>query len=500
MKKYKKPKKFDYNVIVIGAGSAGLVTSYIAATLKAKVALVEKHKMGGDCLNTGCVPSKALIRSAKILSYSKRAKEFGFQSSQVNFNFTEVMERVQNVIKKVEPHDSVERYSSLGVNCITGSAKILSPYEVQIDNQKILTTKAIVIATGAKPFVPPFKGLDQIKYLTSDNIWNLRKQPKKMIVLGGGPIGVELAQSFQRLGTQVTIVEKNSQIMNREDQDVSQAIEKRFISEGVKILTNHSAQSFETESTLEGEKKFLVCEHQGQTHRLEFDEVLIALGRKSSVEGFGLEELGVELTDRKTIKADEFLTATYKNIFVCGDVTGPYSFTHTAAHQAYYACINALFRPYTNFIPPPFNKNFKVDYSVIPWATYTDPEIATVGLTENTAKKQGISYELTTYGLDDLDRAIADSEDHGFVKVLTVPGKDKILGATIVGNHASDLIGEFITAMKHGFGLNSILATIHIYPTMSEANKYLAGKWKRARKLEGVLSKLEKFHNWRRGS
>lgn len=495
MKSYRKPKRFDYNLLVIGAGSGGLVSSYIAATLKARVGLIERHKMGGDCLNTGCVPSKALIRSAKMMAYAKRARDFGFKSATIDYDFAEVMERVQNVIKKVEPHDSVERYRSLGVECIIGEAKILSPYEVQV-NREIFTTRAIIVATGAGPFVPPIPGLDQIRFLTSDNIWEIRQQPKRLLVLGGGPIGSELAQSFQRLGSQVILVERSPRIMAREDKEVSELVMKKFKSEGMEILTNHTAKGFQSN----GGQKILVAEHKGEEKKVAFDEVLVALGRRANVRGFGLEDLGVELTERGTVKANDFLATNYKNIFVCGDVVGPYQFTHTAAHQAYYASINALFSPFTYMVPSPFNRNLKVDYSVVPWATYTDPEVATVGLTETSAKEQGVDYEISHYGIDDLDRAIADSEDHGFIKVLTKPGTDRILGATIAGYHASDLIGEFIAAMKNSFGLNSILGTIHIYPTMAEANKYLAGEWKKARKPEGALRFLEKFFRWRRGA
>ena len=490
---YKKPKSFDYNLICIGAGSAGLVSSYIAAQVKAKVALIEKHKMGGDCLNTGCVPSKALIKSAKVMALAKRGPEFGFKSITVDYDFAQVMERIQRVIKKVEPHDSIERYSELGVDCITGAAKIISPWEVEV-NGKIITSRALIIATGARPFVPPITGLDKVDYLTSDNIWNLRQKPKKMIVLGGGPIGSELAQSFNRLGVEVHLVERSARIMAREDEDVSQAVMKKFVKEGMKVHVNSQAKEIKNENG----KKTLIAETPDGDKEIEFDEIIVALGRRANTTGFGLEDLGVKLTDRGTIEVDEFLRTNYSNIYVCGDVAGPYQFTHTAAHQAYYACVNALFNPLLKFIPPPFNKSFKVDYSVIPWATYTDPEVATVGLTETSAKEAGINYELVTYGIDDLDRAIAEEEDHGFVKVLVKPGTDQILGATIVAFNASDLITEFIAAMKNGFGLNAILGTIHIYPTMSEANKYLAGNWKRKHKPEKVLNYLEKFHKWLR--
>ena len=486
MKRYKKPKHYQYNLVVIGAGSAGLVSAYIAAAVKAKVALIEKHKMGGDCLNTGCVPSKALIRSAKMLNYAKRAQDFGFKNTTVDFDFAAVMERVQSVIKKVEPHDSVARYTGLGVDCYEGEAKILSPYEVQV-NGKTLTTKNIVVATGARPAVPPIEGLHQVDYLTSDTVWELREKPKRLLVLGGGPIGSELAQTFQRLGSHVTIVERSTGVLSREDDDVSQLVMQSFYNDGISVLANYQAVRFEVNGT----SSSLLCKHQhtGEETAVEFDRVLIALGRRANVSGFGLEELGVRLSDKGMVAVDEFLRTNYPNIYACGDVAGPYQFTHTASHQAWYVAGNALFSPF---------KKFKANYSVIPWATYTDPEVARVGLSEKEAQRKGVAYELTTYRIDDLDRAIADSEDHGLVKVLTVPGKDKILGVTIVGSHAGDLIAEYVLAMTHGIGLNKILGTIHIYPTMAEANKYVAGNWKKAHKPEQLLQWVQKFHAWRR--
>ena len=484
LKGIKKPDSFDYNMIVIGAGSGGLVTSLIAAAVNAKVALIEKHKMGGDCLNTGCVPSKALIRSAKIASYANRATDFGFKSAKVEFDFADVMERVQNVIKKIEPHDSVERFTGLGVEVYEAEAKIISPYEVEV-NGETLTTKNIVIATGARPFVPSIPGLEEIGYLTSDTVWDIRKQPKRLVVLGGGPIGCELAQAFQRLGSEVTLIQRSSRIMLREDEEISEIVTERFRKEGVNVLLEHDAIRFEKH----GDDKFVICKHGDEDVKIQFDEVLIALGRAANVSGFGLESLDVKLTNRGTIEANEFLQTNYPNIYVCGDVTGPFQFTHTASHQAWYAAVNSLFSPF---------KKFKVDYSVIPWATFTDPEVARVGLNELEAKEQGIAYEISEYGIDDLDRAIADSEAHGVVKVLTVPGKDKILGVTIVGSHAGDLIAEYVTAMKHGFGMNKILGTIHIYPTFTEANKFAAGNWKKAHKPEKLLRWVRKYHEWRR--
>jgi len=484
MGRFQRPTSFDYNLVVIGAGSAGLVTSYIAAAVNAKVALIERNKMGGDCLNTGCVPSKALIRSAKMLSYAARAKDFGFHSARFDFDFKEVMERVQRVIEKVEPHDSVERYTGLGVDVIEGDARVRSPYEIEV-NGRTITTRNVVIATGAVPFVPPIKGLSDVNYLTSDSIWDIRKLPEKLVVLGGGPIGCELSQVFARFGSTVTQVEQNSAIMGREDPEISEMVRKKFESEGINVLTEHSA----VEVIVEGDEKILVCDHKGEKVQVEFDEILVAVGRVANTRGFGLEDIGVEISKRGTIEKDEFLRTTVPNIFCAGDVAGPYQFTHTAAHQAWYASVNSLFGKL---------KMFKTDYRVIPWATFTDPEVARVGLNETDAREKGIKYDVTTYGIDDLDRAIADSEDHGIVKVLTVPGKDKILGVTIVGSHAGDIIAEYILAMKHGLGLNKILGTIHIYPSMAEANKFAAGEWKKAHAPETILNWIGRYHQWMR--
>ncbi|WP_321393190.1 FAD-dependent oxidoreductase [uncultured Desulfuromusa sp.] len=482
---YQKPQKFDYNLVVLGAGSGGLVSSYIAATVKAKVALIEKHKMGGDCLNTGCVPSKALLRSAKMLSYAKRAKEFGFETTKVDFDFAQVMERVQQKIAQIEPHDSIDRYTSLGVEVIEGEAKISSPWTVTV-NGKVLTTKSIIIATGAKPFVPPIKGLDQINYLTSDNLWSLRELPKKLVVLGGGPIGSEMTQAFARLGSHVTQIEMASRIVAREDPEVGEYLQQQFTSEGIQVLTQHRAQ----EVRIENDQKWLVCEHQGETVEIEFDQILIAVGRQANVTGFGLEELGVKISPRGTVSSNPFLQTNFPNIFCAGDVTGPYQFTHTAAHQAWYAAVNALFGQF---------KSFKVDNRVIPWCTFTDAEVARVGLNETEAQEQNIPFEVTRYGIDDLDRAIADSEDRGWIKVLTKPGTDKILGVTIVGSHAGDLLAEYVLAMKYKLGLNKILGTIHTYPTLAEMNKFAAGEWKKAHAPEKLLAWIEKYHTWRRG-
>jgi dihydrolipoamide dehydrogenase len=488
-RQWHKPERFDNNLVVIGAGSGGLVTAYIAAAVKAKVTLIEKHKMGGDCLNTGCVPSKALIRSAKWLSHLKRSEEFGIKQASAEFDFADIMERVQSVIKTVEPHDSIERYTELGVNVIEGEAKIVSPWEVQIktaDGLQVLSTRSIVIAAGARPFVPPIPGIDTIGFLTSDTIWNLRALPQRLLILGGGPIGSELTQSFARFGSRVTMVEMAPRLLMREDPEVSKAVMARFKREGVDLRLEHTAREF----IVENGEKILIAEHQGKPVKIPFDQVLVAIGRAANINGYGVEELGITLSPRKTIATNGFQETNYPNIYAVGDVAGPYQFTHTAAHQAWYAAVNALFGQF---------KKFRTDYSVIPWSTFTDPEVARVGLNEQDAKEQGIPYEVVTYGIDDLDRAIADGEAHGFVKVLTRPGKDKILGVTIVGEHAGDLIAEFVLAMKNGIGLNKMLGTIHIYPTLAEANKYAAGVWKRAHAPQGLLRWLERLHAWRRG-
>ncbi len=481
---HRKPRRFDYNLVVIGAGSAGLVCSYIAAAVKAKVALIEKDKLGGDCLNTGCVPSKALIRSAKMLTYAKRAREFGFEMAEVDFDFAAVMERVQQVVKKVEPHDSAERYTGLGVEVIAGKAEITSPWSVEV-NGRTLITRSIIIATGARPFVPPIKGLEQIDYLTSDNVWDLRELPRKLVVLGGGPIGCELTQAFARFGSQVTQIEMLPRIMSREDPEVSKFIQQKFEREGISVLTGHAAK----EVILVDGQAVLVCEHQGDTVEVEFSHLLVAVGRQANVAGFGLEELGVRLSERGTVAVDPLLATNVPNIFCAGDVAGPYQFTHAASHQAWYATVNALFGSF---------KSFKVDYRVIPWATFTDAEVARVGLSETEATERKIAFEVTRYGVDDLDRAIADSEAYGWVKVLTKPGSDKILGVTIVGHHAGDLLAEYVLAMKHNLGLNKILGTIHIYPTLAEMNKLAAGVWKKEHAPKKLLQWVERFHAWRR--
>jgi pyruvate/2-oxoglutarate dehydrogenase complex dihydrolipoamide dehydrogenase (E3) component/uncharacterized membrane protein YdjX (TVP38/TMEM64 family) len=489
--KWSRPATFDRNLIVIGGGAAGLVSAYISAAVKAKVTLIEADKMGGDCLNYGCLPSKALIKSAKIAHHIRHGDDYGLEAGEPSFSFRKVMARVHRVIATVEPHDSIERYTSLGVEVLAGYASLVDPWTVEVSlndgGSRRLTSRAIVIAAGARPFVPPLPGLDDVGYLTSDTLWStfadLDAAPRRLVVLGGGPIGCELSQAMARLGSEVWQIEMAGRILIREDEEVSAVAEASLAQDGVHVLTGHKA--LRCEKVDEG--KFIIALHEGREIRLAFDALICAVGRSARLQGYGVEELGIP-TER-TVVANEYLQTLYPNIFAAGDVAGPYQFTHTAAHQAWYATVNALFGEF---------RKFRVDYSVIPWTTFIDPEVARVGLNEQEARERNIAVEVTRYGIDDLDRAIADSAAHGFVKVLTVPGKDRILGVTIVGEHGGDLLAEFVLAMKHGLGLNKILSTIHTYPTLSEANKYAAGEWKRAHAPHKLLAWLEKYHNWKR--
>ena len=484
---YRKPKHFDRNLVVIGAGSAGLVSAYIAATVKASVTLIEKGEMGGDCLNTGCVPSKALIRSARLAAEVRKAPELGFSHADAQVDFAAVMERVQRVIKQIEPHDSVERYTGLGVDVITGDARITSPWHVEVNGRSI-STRNIIIAAGARPFVPDLPGLKDMPIVTSDTVWNLREQPRRLLVLGGGPIGCELALAFQQLGSQVIQVERGSRLLPREDADASELVMGSLRKAGIDLRLRHQAETFELRDGVPA----VQCRSldDDSTVDIEFDCVLVALGRVANTSGYGIETLDLTLRDNGTLETNEYLATRFPNVFAVGDVTGPYQFTHAASHQAWYAAVNALFGTF---------RRFKADYRVLPHCTFTDPEVARVGLSETEAQAQGIAFEVTRYGIDDLDRAIADEAVEGFVKVLTVPGRDRILGVTIVGAHAGELIAEYVLAMKYNLGLNKILGTVHSYPTLSEANKYAAGEWKRAHQPERLLQWVARLHAWRRG-
>jgi len=490
LKNYPRPRTFDRNVVVIGAGSGGLVAAYIAAATKASVTLIEKNTMGGDCLNTGCVPSKALLRSAKIRHLARGAQRYGLQNHTLAFDFRDVMQRVKDVIRAIEPHDSVARYTELGVECLAGEASIVSPYRVRVGATE-LTTRNIIVAAGASPLVPRIPGLEGIDYLTSDTLWDLAALPGRLLVLGGGPIGCEIAQAFARLGSAVTLVEMAPRLLIKEDPVVAETLHAVFAEDGITLELNRRAVSFQGSGTGGN----VTCEDAGDGGNpaidIAFDRIVLALGRRPNAQGYGLEELGVTLNDNGGIATDDFMATNFPNIFACGDVSGPFQFTHTAAHQAWYAAVNSLFGQF---------RRFRVDYSVIPWCTFTDPEIARVGLSEQDAIATGVAYETTIYPLDDLDRAIADGVDRGYVRVLTKPGKDQILGVTIVGEHAGDLIAEFVLAMKHGLGLNKILGTIHIYPTLAEANKMAAGAWRRAHLPGWALKVAERYHAFRRRS
>ena len=484
---FNRPKSFDRNLVVIGAGSAGLVSALIAATVKAKVTLVEANKMGGDCLNTGCVPSKALIKSAKVAEQMRHADRYGITPTEPDIPFGQTIERVMQAIRTIEPHDSVERYTGLGVDVVEGYGKVVDPWTVEIARKdgvtQRLTTRGIVIAAGAEPFVPPIPGLEQSNYLTSDTMWDafakMEHAPARIAVLGGGPIGCELSQALARLGSRVTQVEMAERVLGREDDEVSALAQASLEASGVEVLTGHRAARVEPGR--------LIADRDDSEVAIEFDVLIVAVGRAARLTGYGLEDIGIDTT--KTVVTDDFLATRFPNIYAAGDVAGPYQFTHTASHQAWFASVNALFGQF---------KRFKADYRVIPAVTFLDPEIARVGLNEREAREQGVEYEVTRYELDGLDRAIAESERRGFVKVLTPPGKDTILGATIVGAHAGELLAEYVLAMKHKLGLNKILGTIHSYPTMAEANKFAAGEWKKKHKPEALLALVEKYHAWRR--
>lgn len=475
----------EYNMIVIGGGSAGLVSAYIAATLKAKVILIERHKMGGDCLNTGCIPSKALIKTAKVVQQMREHQKYGIKSATFEIDFAQVMDRVQSSIARIEPHDSVERYEKLGVECLKGEAEILDAHTVRV-GERTIRGKTLILALGARPALPPIKGIEGVSVRTSENLWDLRERPKKFLVLGGGLIGCEMAQAFQRLGSSVTLVEAGSQILPREDSDVADMIAATLKREGITLELSVKAKEI---VSVAGSKELIAERSDGTEIRCAFDEIFVATGRKPNTDGIDWSRLGVELNQNGTIKVDSRMRANGKGIYACGDVAGPYQFTHMASHQAWYCAVNAIFSPL---------KTFEVDYRVVPWVTFTDPEIAQVGHNERSARAAGLDFETTIYSLSELDRAITESEAAGQVKVLTVPGKDTILGASIVGSSAGEMLIEFITAMKQGLGMNDILGTIHPYPTFGEANKFAAGNWKKAHAPEAILRFLEKFQNWRR--
>jgi dihydrolipoamide dehydrogenase len=483
MKRPKKPARFDANLIVIGAGSAGLIAALIAATVRAKVTLVEQALMGGDCLNTGCVPSKTLIRSAKVAHSLRDAQRYGLRNVTVDVDFGAVMQRVRDAVATIAPNDSVERYTSLGVDCVSGTARIVDSYSVDVDGRR-MTARNIVVATGATAFVPPIPGIADVGALTSDDVWTLQELPQRLLVLGAGPIGCELAQCFQRLGSKVTLIDMADRVLPNEDADVSELIADVLRGEGVDVLTGCKAERFET-----GAQKRLIATHGQRSVAIDFDRVLVAVGRRAHTRALGLEEVGVALNPNGTVRVDQYMRSSVPTIFACGDAAGPYQFTHMASHQAWYAAVNALFGRI---------RKFKVNYAVVPWATYTDPEVARVGLSEAEAKAAGVDVEVSRHALEHVDRAIADGETGGFIKVLTRRGSDRVLGATIVAPHAGELIMEYVLAMTHGLGLKQLINTIHIYPTRAEINKAVANAWRRAHAPTGLLAYAARYHAlWR---
>lgn len=483
-----RPKRFDRNLIVIGAGAAGLVTAYIAAAVRARVTLIERDAMGGDCLNTGCVPSKALLRSARLVHDMGRAEALGLHGAKVEVRFSDVLARVHRVIETIAPHDSEVRYRGLGVDVVRGEARITGPWSVEV-NGETLTARHLVVATGAEPVIPPIPGLAEMEPRTSETLWALDTDPGRLLILGGGPIGCELAQGFARLGVPVTLLEREPRCLPREDAEVSDVVAMALQNDGVDVKTGWTAVRFESVGT---ERNAVVeaAAGGGEPLRIAFDTVLVAVGRRARTRGFGLEELEIGTTSDGRIEVDETLRTRIPTIYAAGDCVGPHMYTHAASHQAWHAAVNALFEN-------PF-KRFAVDNRFLPHVTFTDPEVARIGLDETMARAREIPFEVTRIELSGSDRFIADEARVGFVKVLTPPGKDRILGATLVGEDAGELLAPVALAMKHGIGLNGILATTLPYPTRAEALKALAGAWKRAHAPERILGWVERYHRWRR--
>ena len=476
-------KKGDgvYNLVVIGAGTAGLVTAAGSVALGARVALIERNKMGGDCLNFGCVPSKALISSARLLHRMRHALRWGIDASEPVFDFNEIFSKLRMARAELAPLDSQERFESLGVDVFQDEATFLSPVELAVGDEK-LRARHFVIATGSHAAIPPAIGASRVPYFTNETIFDeLKEKPESLLIVGGGPIGCELGQMFGRVGVKVTLIQRGSRLLKKEDPAVSEFVQATLEAEGVRILTR-----FEVEEAKETAGAITL---RGAGQSVSGSALLIAAGRQPNVENLNLRKANVSFTERG-VTVDEYLETSQPGIYAAGDVVGQLQFTHVADYHAEIAIRNTL-------VPFSFLRQ-KVDYSVVPWCTYLDPEVATVGLTEIQAKERGTDYELIEQEMKAVDRAVVERTDAGFARVLVKRGSDKILGATIVGEHAGELIQEFVLAMKHGIGLKQIASTIYAYPTFASLVLKSAEKFNkkrltpRARKITGWLYARER--------
>ena len=500
-----------YNVVVVGAGTAGLVTAAGTAGLGGRVALIERNLMGGDCLNFGCVPSKALISSARLIQQIRQAEKWGLDRQSPQFVFEKVFERMRARRAKIAPNDSQERFESLGVDVFRGEARFVSPHEIEIRRSpspqssqrstqsrsrpeaeasapgegRRLRAKNFVIATGSRALIPKIEGIDTVPYFTNETIFDeLKEKPESLIVLGGGPIGCELAQTFQRLGVQVTIIQRGDQLLPREDRDVAEFLEHRLINEGVRMIKNADAHSVATTDAGELALQLLDREPERLAERTLFaDALLLAIGRTPNLQSLDLKSAGVEVSEGG-LRVNDYLQTSRRHIYAVGDVIGPFLFTHMADAHARVVVRNIL-------APFQFLRQ-KMDYSVVPWCTYVDPEVAHVGLGEKEAQQKNIDYDLFVVPLEDVDRAVVESEEAGFAKILTAKGSDRILGATIVAPHAGDLLHEFVLAMKAGIGLGKIASTIHAYPTFAELARKAGEKYNRTR----LTQRTKKIFTW----
>ncbi|HSF68285.1 MAG TPA: mercuric reductase [Nitrospiraceae bacterium] len=480
-----------YNIVVIGAGTAGLMTAVIAANLGARVALVEKHLMGGDCLNVGCVPSKGIIRAARAWADLRNSEEFGLHIPPgVKYDFGAAMARMRKLRARISHTDSVHRYTKLGVDVYIGNGRFTGADTIQIEGpsgNRTLTFAKAVVCSGARASAPPTPGLKEAGYLTNETVFSLTELPQRIGVIGAGPVGCELAQAFVRFGSQVYLIEVEHGILPKEDRDAAEIVEQCMLHDGVKLLC--CVKGLMVNRT--GSGKRLTVDSHGRQYDVTVDEFLVSVGRTPNVEGIGLEAVGIEY-DKNGIKVNARLQTTNPRIFAAGDVCSRYKFTHAADAMAQIVIQNALF-------PHPFSLGYaSVDSLIMPWCTFTEPEVAHVGLYEKDAKEKGIEVETYTYKLHEVDRAILDGEDEGFARVHIQKGSDKILGATIVATHAGDMIGEFSVAMKAGAGAKTIAGTIHPYPTQAEVNKKVVNLWRKAHFTERTMNLLIKLFAWMR--